>query len=116
MPKDKKYKWYKIAAAESELTFAANNLLQINVAGKKICIAKSKELYACAAKCPHASGIIANGFIDADDNVICPIHRYKFNLQNGRNISGEGYHLKTYPVRVSNEGVFIGIEESGIFI
>ena len=115
MQEDKNYKWYKIADSESELNFTSNNLLEIEVAGKKICLAKGKDLYACAAKCPHASGIIANGYIDAHDNVICPIHRYKFALHNGRNVSGEGYYLKTYPLQTRNEGVFIGIEESGIF-
>jgi len=111
---DKKYKWYKIAGAEGELKFAPNNLLQIEVAGKKICIAKGKELYACTAKCPHAGGIIADGFINDVNIVTCPLHRYKFSLQNGRNVSGEGYFLKTYPVKTTGEGVYIGIEETGI--
>ena len=115
MQKDKKYKWYKIADSENELQFAPNNLLQIEVAGKKVCIAKGKGLYACAAKCPHASGIIADGFIDSNDNVTCPLHRYKFSLQNGRNITGEGYYLKTYPMQITADGIFIGIEESGLF-
>ena len=111
---DKKYKWHKIADLESELKFAPNNLLQIEVAGKKICIAKGNNLYACTAKCPHAGGIIADGFIDNTDVVTCPLHRYKFSLQNGRNVSGEGYYLKTYPVKTTQHGVFIGIEESGL--
>ena len=110
----KNYKWHKIADLESELIFAKNNLLQVEVAGKKICVAKGKELYACAAKCPHAGGILADGSMDVNDNVICPLHRYKFSLQNGRNVSGEGYYLKTYPVKTTVEGVFIGIEETGI--
>jgi nitrite reductase/ring-hydroxylating ferredoxin subunit len=110
---DKKYKWYKIADSESELNFQPNNLLQVEVAGKKICIAKGSSLYACTAKCPHAGGIIADGFLDGSDNITCPLHRYKFNLENGRNVTGEGYYLKTFPVRSSEEGVYIGIEESG---
>ncbi|MDB5200046.1 MAG: Rieske 2Fe-2S protein [Chitinophagaceae bacterium] len=114
MTREKKYKWHKIAGTESELNFATNNLLQIEVAGKKLCIAKGKELYACAAKCPHAGGIIADGFINESDVVTCPLHRYKFSLQNGRNVSGEGYYLKTYPIQTTAEGVFIGIEETGL--
>lgn len=114
MPKDKKYKWHKIAGSESELNFPINNLLQVEVAGKKICIARAKELYACTAKCPHAGGIIADGTVDQAGIVTCPLHRYKFSLQNGRNTSGEGYYLKTYPVKNTGEGIFIGIEESGL--
>ena len=114
MQKDKKYKWHKIADAESELNFGPNNLQQVEVAGKKICIAKGKTLYACTAKCPHAGGIIADGLINDADVVTCPLHRYKFSLQNGRNVSGEGYFLKTYPVKTTGEGVYIGIEETGL--
>ena len=114
MQMDKKYKWYKIADAESELNFPSNNLLQIEVAGKKICVARGKELFACTAKCPHAGGTIADGFITGSDIVTCPLHRYKFSLQNGRNINGEGYYLKTYPVQTTENGVFVGIEEKGL--
>lgn len=112
--KNKKYRWYKIADNENDLRFAENNLLQLEIAGKKICIAKGKELYACTAKYPHAGGIIADGFIDNSDVVTCPLHRYKFSLQNGRNISSEDYYLKTYPIQTTGKGVFIGIEETGL--
>ena len=111
---DKKYKWYKIADSADELHFAPNNLLQLDVAGKTICIAKGKRLYACTAKCPHAGGIIADGFINDSDIITCPLHRYKFSLENGRNVSGEGYYLKTFPIQTSETGVFIGIEEKGL--
>lgn len=113
--KEKKYKWYKIANTQDELIFPSNNLLQIEVAGKKICIAKGNELYACAAKCPHAGGIIANGFLYKSDIIICPLHRYKFSLTNGSNVSGEGFFLKTYPVKNTAEGIYIGMEEAGLF-
>ncbi len=116
MENDKKYKWYKIANNKDEFIFPSNGLLQVNVATKRVCIAKVKDsLYACTSKCPHAGGNISDGFIDALNNVVCPLHRYKFNLQNGRNVSGEGYYLKTYPLRITNEGIYIGIEEKGLF-
>ena len=83
----------------------------MQVAGKQVCIAKVNDtLYACSSKCPHAGGTIADGFIDASNNIVCPVHRYKFNLQNGRNVSGEGFYLKIYPVDQREDGVYIGIE------
>ena len=116
MLKEKKYTWHKIADNINELHFAENNLSEIEVDGKKICLAKGREnIFACSNKCPHASGIICEGFIDPLDNVVCPLHRYKFNLKNGRNVSGEGYFLKTYPVDVREDGVFVGFEERGLF-
>ena len=114
MDDKKKYKWHKIAGEESELNFNSNNLLRINVAGKTICVARGNNnfLYACANKCPHAGGIISDGLIDVLNNIVCPLHRYKYSLQNGRNVSGEGYYLKTYPLTQRDDGIYVGIEES----
>lgn len=42
-----------------------------------------------------------------------PLASLKFSLQNGRNVTGEGYYLKTYTVQVKEDGIFIGIEENG---
>lgn len=114
---DKKYSWHKIADHISKLSFADNNIAVAEVKGKKICIGKHNELtFSFAYKCPHAGGVLADGYIDANGNVVCPLHRYKYNLQNGRNVSGEGYYLKHWPVELRDEGVFVGMEESsGLF-
>lgn len=100
--------WHKIAESITEINFAANGLATIHVAGKIITIARHKnQLFACAQKCPHAGGHLAEGHIDAVGNIVCPLHRYKFSLKNGRNLSGEGFYLKTYPLRTGEDGVFI---------
>ncbi len=113
---EKKYKWYKIADAITELQFGENNLLQLEVEGKKICIAKTMNgLAACAAKCPHAGGNMADGFLDKRGNIVCPVHRYAFSFANGRDVTGEGYYLKIYPLQFNDTGVFLGIEEGGFF-
>lgn len=111
-----KYNWVKIAESVEELSFGTNNLAEVAADEKRICVAKYKdELFAFAAKCPHASGLFADGFIDALGNVVCPLHRYKFCLKNGRNVSGEGYYLKHWPVEVRAEGVFVGFETGKLF-
>jgi nitrite reductase/ring-hydroxylating ferredoxin subunit len=104
------FQWHKIAGAAAELDFAANDIAVTELAGKKICIGRYKDkLYAFAYTCPHASGLMADGYIDALGNIVCPVHRYKFNLQNGRNSSGEGYYLKHWPVEVREDGVYIAL-------
>jgi len=114
--REKKYTWHKIADHLNELSFAENNMAVADLNGKKICVAKFNEgLFAFAYKCPHAGGILADGHIDALGNVVCPLHRYKYDMKNGRNVSGEGYYLKHWPVEIRDEGVFVGMEESGNF-
>lgn len=108
--------WYKIADHINELDFADNNIAVVELRGKKICIARFKEqIFVFAYKCPHAGGILADGYIDALGNIVCPLHRYKFSIANGRNTSGEGYYLKHWPKEIRNEEVWVGMEESSGF-
>ena len=103
--------WHKIAASKAEVFSGIDyNILELEVDGKKICLVKYQDrLYGCSAKCPHAGGKMAMGYTDLLGNIVCPLHRYKFNIKNGRNTSGEGYYLKTYPVEEREEGICVGI-------
>lgn len=107
------YNWTKIAEHINEIAFAGNHLAVAEVKGKKICLGRYKdEYFAFAYKCPHAGGLLSDGYIDAPGNVVCPVHRYKFNMKTGRNVTGEGYYLKTWPVEIREEGVFVGMDVS----
>lgn len=108
-----KVKWHKIADSKNEIAWQTNKMAIVEAAGKTITVGDANgQLFACAYKCPHASGILADGFIDATGNVVCPLHRFKFNTQNGRNTSGEGYYLKVYAVEEREAGIFVGFEEN----
>src|SRR6201991_1968735 len=111
---EKKYNWYKIADSISELQFSENNIAVSEANGKKICIGRfNDQVFAFAYKCPHAGGIMADGHIDALGNVVCPLHRYKYDMKNGRNVTGEGYHLKNWPLQIKEDGVYVEMEKSG---
>ena len=104
-----------MAESIEELSFNSNNIAEITAGTKQLCIARFKDdLFAFASKCPHASGRLADGYLDALGNVVCPLHRYKFSLKNGRNISGEGYYLKHWPIKIE-DGVFVGFETNSLF-
>jgi nitrite reductase/ring-hydroxylating ferredoxin subunit len=116
MAAEKKYNWIKIGEALTDFFWQENDLCEITVKGKTICIAKhGEQVLACTHKCPHAGGHLSDGYIDPLGNIVCPLHRYKFSLQNGRNTSGEGYYLKTYPVETRVDGIYIGLEENSFF-
>ena len=114
--KEKEFTWHKIAESINEIQFAENNIAVIEVKGKRMCIAKfHHHVFAFAYKCPHAGGFLIDGHIDVLGNVVCPVHRYKYDLKSGRNIS-EGYHLKNWPVEIRENGVYLGIEkEAGLW-
>ena len=107
---------YKVAENINDISFNANGLSEIEINGKTICLAKhNNQLFACAQKCPHAGGLLADGHLDALGNLVCPLHKYRFSLKNGRNTSGEGYYLKTFAIEVREDGVFICIKSPDIF-
>ena len=113
---NEKHQWIKIADALEEIEFDSNHIAEVQADGKRICLARHQDqIFAFAHKCPHAGGYFADGYIDALGNVVCPIHRYKFCLKNGRNVSGEGYYLKHWPVEIREEGVFVGLEKNKLF-
>ena len=100
----------KIAEHPNELSWGPNQIAVVSVSGKKICVARVQDqLYAFAYKCPHASGLMSQGFLDVLGNVVCPLHRYKFDLKTGRNTSGEGFFLKRWMIEVNEEGVFVDL-------
>ena len=107
----KKYKWYKVADKLADIGFAANGMAEVMVDVKKVCLVfNNGSVQACSQKCPHAGGIMVHGYVDGPGNIICPLHQYKFNLQNGKNVSGEGYYLKTWPVEVREDGIYVAAD------
>ena len=108
---EKKYSWFKIAGEEKDIHFQSNNMAIVMVNGKVISVGKHKDiLYAFAHQCPHAGGIMAEGWIDVKGNVVCPVHGYRFNMENGRNVTGEEYSLKHWPVERRQDGIYVAME------
>lgn len=85
---------------------------QVTVDGKKICLVKHEEtLFAFQNTCPHAGGILSGGWC-SHGHLICPIHRYEYNLETGRGAIGQGDYITRYPLGVKKDGVYIGFKES----
>lgn len=70
-------------------------------------VRRADGVFAFAALCPHAGAPLCGGRLDARGHLSCPLHRYRFNPANGYNSSGEGYKLKTFPVRVEEGRIFV---------
>ena len=103
-------KWIKI---EEELQ--QNDFVKLIVAGgKKLCIVqRNGDIFAFQNTCPHAGGILSNGWCE-DGNLVCPVHRYKYNLGTGRGVEGQGDYITKYPLEHRDDGLYIGIKESWI--
>ncbi len=108
----KTYQWIKLAEEDTQLV-QDRKVLSFSVPGKDFCMTRVGEQYfAFARKCPHAGADMTEASLDPLGKIVCPLHRYKFDPKNGRNTSGEGYFLITYPVEHRSDGLYIGIPES----
>lgn len=103
------YTWYKIDELTAE-SMTELKLTEVIAGGKRVgLIKKQGSVYAFAATCPHAGVALCDGWVDGMGRIVCPLHKYRFDPANGRNTSGEGYKLFTYPVELREEGIFIGL-------
>jgi nitrite reductase/ring-hydroxylating ferredoxin subunit len=103
--------WHALDAEQlSTLDKAEINTLIVG--DKVIClIFYNKEWRAFQHRCPHAGVPLQDGYIDAQGNVVCPLHAYKFCTKTGYNVSGEGYGLIRYVVEVNDDGLKVGFKK-----
>ena len=102
--------WHLLTTQLDALAFNEENLAETTVAGRQLCIARvDDQVFACAAICPHAAQPLVTGYVNVQKQIVCSLHCYKFSLKNGKNVSGEGYFLKTYPVEKRADGWYVGL-------
>jgi len=69
--------------------------------GREYCIInQSGKIYALDNLCPHQGASLALGDIKGDE-IICPLHQWKFNFKNGQ-CSVEKYSVERYEVEICN--------------
>jgi nitrite reductase (NADH) small subunit len=65
--------------------------------------------------CPHKYEMaLSRGIIGDSSNepkVACPFHKKTFSLKSGACMSGDPYEIETYPVKIEDGYVFIGITD-----
>ncbi|MBC8052392.1 MAG: Rieske 2Fe-2S domain-containing protein [Sphingobacteriaceae bacterium] len=83
----------------------------VAVGGKKLCAVKTgDELFATQAYCPHAGAGLAGGWCK-EGKLICPFHRYEYDLRTGRGAEGQGDYIDIFPTETRDDGVYVGLPE-----
>lgn len=67
------------------------------------------KLFAINNVCAHQHISALHQGILSDLNVTCPMHGWTYSLETGKAVSGDGC-VKTYPVKVVGENVFVEVE------
>jgi len=107
--------WFKAAPVED---FPHNGGACVRYKDLQIAVfnfARRNEWYACQNLCPHkmqmalSRGII--GTAEQEPKVACPFHKRTFSLKTGACLNAEECSIRTYPVKVENGYVYVGIPE-----
>ncbi len=76
---------------------------------------RRNEWYATQNECPHRQQMaLSRGMIGSqgeEPKIACPFHKKTFSLVTGECLSGDVCAIKTYPVKVENGLVYIGMEQ-----
>jgi nitrite reductase/ring-hydroxylating ferredoxin subunit len=107
------YHWIKIFESETELNnyVVPNTFVPFHLKGENICVTRTDMgVYAFLDRCPHNGAKLSMGMCSPKNEIICPIHRYAFDLESGRATSGGAFALKKYPIKIQNDGVYVGIK------
>ena len=109
------YHWHKLydSVDDMEKNLALNRPFYLEIKGHRICMVRTTfGLFAVQDKCPHNGASLSRGFCSEKNEVICPLHRYSYDLQSGKATSGGAYALSTYPIESKDNGVWLGIKAS----
>lgn len=100
----KRYRWHLVEGPVS-----GSAISYVKLGGRKLCLLRYNGIwYATDARCPHANGPLEHGFVSDQGQLVCPWHRYAFDLKTGQCERG-GYYIDTYPVREQDTRLFIGL-------
>ncbi|MBS1680923.1 MAG: Rieske (2Fe-2S) protein [Bacteroidetes bacterium] len=105
--------WIKIFEnkEQAEEVLFENKPRLLIIREKRICLVKTTgKILAIQNNCTHNGGSLSRGSINFMGEVVCPLHQYQFNLKTGREAYQRSADLECFPIRESEEGVFIGLD------
>ena len=99
-------KWYKITGVENT---GEPFVKQVKAGDKNVClVSQDGEVFAFGLYCPHAGGNLGYGWCN-NGKLVCPIHRYSYDLQTGKGSEGQNDYFDTFPVKVEGSDIYVGV-------
>ncbi|MBC7383751.1 MAG: Rieske 2Fe-2S domain-containing protein [Bacteroidia bacterium] len=90
---------------------AIQSVRTINLDGTLLTMIRLPEGYfAVADQCPHAGARLGHGKCTPEGKIICPVHRFQYDVKTGRGLPAQGDYVETYPVETRKDGVYVGLK------
>ena len=99
--------WIEVGPTDS---IEEEDLIRFDHGEKTFCVYRLADgFYATDGMCTHETVHLEDGLV-MDDEIECPMHQGIFNIKSGEALSPPACEdLKTYPVKVDNDKIFIKI-------
>ncbi|MFN3800950.1 Rieske (2Fe-2S) protein [Belliella pelovolcani] len=96
-------------SSEEVMEVIPNKRIQLlQVGSRKICITRINEtFYAFEQLCPHRKASLHQGLITDFEEVVCPLHEYRFHMKSGEVKAGSCGTLETYSIKLTDSGLVI---------
>ena len=100
--------WIEVGSTGS---IEEEDLIRFDHKDKTFCVYRLTDgFYATDGMCTHETVHLEDGLV-MDDEIECPMHQGIFNIKSGEALSPPACEdLKTYPVKVDNDKIFIKID------
>lgn len=92
------------------LMFPEKSIKKVLVGGEKIAVVRiGLDFYSFQSQCPHRGASLVNGRINSLQEIICPLHEYRFDVKSGHVRAGSCQDLEIYPTTLTDMGLEITI-------
>ncbi|WP_421763762.1 Rieske (2Fe-2S) protein [Ekhidna sp.] len=82
----------------------------IRTQSKEICIVRhGSNFFAFQNACPHMGENLHKGKTNYLNEIVCPLHTYRFSMRTGEEAEQRCKALRTYRVIIDKEGVFLEV-------
>ncbi len=107
-------KWYKVfdSVDKAKQVVSLNSLQLLLIKNKKICLAHTQAgFFAVDNTCPHLAASLHKGKVNYLNEIVCPWHAYRYNLESGIECNHRSVDLKQYALKIEDNALFIGLED-----
>lgn len=93
-------------------TIPVNTLKKLRTKTQSFCLAHTPEgFFATNDACPHMGASLSEGRINYLNELICPLHGYRYQLKTGQECNKRTADVQTYEVELNEDGLFIYLPE-----
>jgi len=106
-------KWIKLFdnQAKFQERVVLERIFNVSVNGILVSILRKEQgIFAFKSTCPHAGASLSDGFVNNSNEIVCPLHGYRFSLHDGKEKSGHSCELPLYATSLREDGFYIGLK------